>query len=172
MCKSPIYVGLDEHAYSSVPGRSERRCQVERRSSYVRSEPEWVWDVFIRRMRVRCHMSCCDFKGNEEIYKRRSRAGVRQRWGHSEWVCYNVKLSEEVNMCASRAGERDVRSFGGSVFVVLLWSNRVRACHGSRKSKLRKIILYWTRGTQKEMRSLDSLAKIDYSAMSHHVTRS
>ena len=34
----------------------------------------------------------------------------------------------------------------------LLCSVGVRACHGSRKGQLRKIILYWSRGTEKEMR--------------------
>ena len=66
------------------------------------------------------------------------RAGVV--WCHSEraceMCCHDVKWSEAVYTCATRAGVREVRSFGGSVFVVLLCCARVRACHGSIKGKL------------------------------------
>ena len=85
--------------------------------------------------------------------------------------CHDGKSSDEVYTCATRAGVSERGCYSEREYSkrdALLCSDRVTACHGSRKGQLRKIILYWSRGTQKVMRSWDPLPKIDSSAMSHH----
>ena len=137
------------------------------------SEPEW--GAVIRRDRVRCvvimssgamRITCvrpdrCEWVRCDVILSERVMMWVVLSWCEMECralhVCEQSKFEKEVEDACPRCYE-------------LLGSDRVRACHGSINGKLRKIILNWSSGTQKEMRKWDSFPKIDSSAMSHHVS--
>ena len=147
ICKSPLYI--DTHVRVCAEDRSENvrvwggvhiviRAGVRKRWNSEDAYP--MWD----------ELSWCEGEWGDFNIVEQSRFewevmsfGVRVSGCQIErggiHVCEQSKCEKEVKDACPRWDE-------------LLCSDRGRACPRSIKGKLRKIILYWSRGTPKEMR--------------------